>query len=337
MQPPERIAVLKLGAIGDVANTLPFVNRLRRGYPEARISWVIGPLAHSLVEGHEAVDEFVVLDLDGPRAWLRAIPLLRSRAFDLAIDLQRILKSGVLSACTGAPRRIGFDRARAKEWSFVFANERIPPNPSPGVTVEQYLEFADHLGLPAAPVEWKLPLVPWPAAARDGPLVVVNVGASKSANRWYPDRWARVCERLVREEGARVELTGGEQDAPRAAAVVGQCREPLGNRAGRLSLKELAGLCAAADVFVGCDTGPLHVAVAVGTPTVALFGAADAARTGPYGQAAGVVFRPADCSPCRRRSCSVPGHPCMRAIRADDVFEAIRARLHGAGTAAARR
>src|SRR5439155_13620108 len=105
----ERIAVVKLGAIGDVVNSLPFVNRLRAGYPGARITWIIAPLAHRLVEGHRAVDEFLVVDVEHPANWLGIVRELRARRFDLAIDLQRILKSALLTRATGARHRLGFD------------------------------------------------------------------------------------------------------------------------------------------------------------------------------------------------------------------------------------
>jgi len=159
--PPNRIALVKLGAIGDVANTLPLVNRIRRAWPRVHLTWLIAPLAHGLVKGHPAVDRFLVCDLKSWGGLRRALSDVRAAHFDLALDLQRIQKSGWLTLATGAPRRLGFDRARCKELSYVFTNECIAPNPQPGGTVAQYLEFADHLGLPESEPEWRIPLVPW--------------------------------------------------------------------------------------------------------------------------------------------------------------------------------
>ena len=324
--PPQRIVLVKLGAIGDVVNALPFVNRLRRGLPEAHIAWVIAPLAHSLVAGHAAVDEFIVTN---PRRW-RELPglvrKLRRGRFDLAIDLQRIQKSAWITRATGASLRLGFDRARCKELSWLATNDSIPANPRPGVTVDQYLEFADHLALPAAPVEWRLPFEAWQPTqdAASGALVVVNIGASKEANRWLPDRWARLCDRLVSEHGAQVELSGGPEDRPLADELLRSSESALGDRVGCLSLRQTAGLIAAADLFIGCDTGPLHMAVALGTPTVSLFGAADPERTGPWGQTAGIVTHPVPCSPCRKRHCHVQGHPCMTGLEVEVVLDRAR-------------
>lgn len=325
--PAERIAIVKLGAIGDVVNSLPFVNRLRSGYPSARLTWIIGPAAHALVAGHAAVDEFLVFDARRRADWPAFVRTLRAREFELAIDLQRILKSGLVVRASGAPLRLGFDRARCKEASWLFTNRRIPANARPGVTVEQYLEFADYLACPPEDPEWRLPFEPVAAPAAGERRIVVNVGASKPANRWPVEKWARLCERLVTELGASVHLSGGAVDRADTRAVAANARAPLADRAGELSLKQTAGLIRSAALFIGGDTGPLHIAAAVGTPCVALFGAADPARTGPFGPAHAVVRHAVPCSPCRRRTCNVAGHPCMRELDVELVFARARAAL----------
>lgn len=322
--PAERILVVKLGAIGDVVNTLPFVNRLRLGYPRAQITWAIGPASHALIRGQRAVDRFLVFDARERARWRSFLRELRADRFDLAIDLQRILKSGVITRASGAPFRLGFDRARCKESSWLFTNRRIPSRERPGVTLEQYLEFADWLECPPSPVRWDLPDEPFEPAAADERRVVVNVGASKGANRWYAEKWAELATALVHECGATVHLTGGEVDREAVDALVRAASVPLVDHAGRLSLKQTAGLIRSARLFIGCDTGPLHIAAAVGTPCVALFGAADPARTGPYGERTRVVRHVVPCSPCRRRECNVAGHPCMRDLTASAVLAAAR-------------
>lgn len=323
----QNIGIVKLGAIGDVVNSLPFVNRLRDAYPRARLTWVIAPLAHGVVAGHRAVDEFLVVDVKRPGNWTSIVRELRARRFDACIDLQRILKSGALTRASGAPVRVGFDRERCKESSWLFTTHRIPPNPSPGVTVAQYLEFADYLECPATPVSYDLPDVPFAPASSSETRVVVHVGATKSANRWSDASWSRLIARLASELGATVHCTGTRGEADAIERIVRDAGVAAVSHAGRLSLPETAGLIRSSRLFVGGDTGPLHVAVAVGTPVVALFGAADPARTGPFGQRDGVISHPVACSPCRRRECNVDGHPCMRDLSVDLVFERARARL----------
>ena len=326
----ERIAIVRLGAIGDTVNCLPFVDRLRAGLPRARITWVIGPTAHALLEGHPAIDEFLVFEARRPSTWTAFVRELRRRRFDLAIDLQRITKSGLLTRATGAPRRLGFDRARCKERSFVFTNERIAPNPRPGLTVEQYLEFADHLGLPPRELAWNLPFERFVPEDARAPRVVLNLGASRPSKTWYPDHWARLAERLVADLAASVHLSGGREDRAVAEQVTRLARVTVEDHVGKLPLKKTAGLIADADVLVACDTGPLHVAAALGTPCVALFGATDPRRTGPYGARHRVVTHPVACSPCRRRTCNVAGHPCMRDLSPELVLAAVRDALEGA-------
>lgn len=323
----ERIALVKLGALGDVVNSLPFVQRLRAGYPHAEITWIIGPAAHALVAGHPAVDRFLVFDARDRTRWRAFLQELRARHFELVIDLQRILKSGVITRASGAQHRLGFDRARCKEGSWLFTNLELAPNPQPGVTLEQYLEFADFLECPPRPPSWELPFTPFPAPADGRPRVVVNVGATKPANRWYPDRWARVCEALVSECGAEVCLSGGPSDRADVDEVARQCAAPLSDHAGKLALRESVGLIRSARLFIGCDTGPMHIAAAVGTPVLALFGAADPARTGPFGAEHVVLTHPVPCSPCRRRHCNVAGHPCMTGLAEERVIERAKAML----------
>ena len=322
-----RVCIVKLGAIGDVVNSLPFVNRLRDGWPRAHISWCIAPLAHSLVAGHPAVDEFLVLDLHRITRWPGYVRQLRRSRFDLVVDLQRIAKSALIARCTGAPRRLGFDRARSKEWSWVLMTECIAPREATGVTVEQYLEFADYLGLPPSEARWDLPQRPFERGPDCRPMVVINPGASKEANRWAPDRWAELCRRLIASHQARIVIAGGPEDRGLARQLRELAGVPLEDSCGHLSLVESAGLFAAADLFVGGDTGPLHMAVAVGTPTVALFGAADPGRTGPYGQGHGVIRQELPCAPCRKRRCPLAGHPCMSGLEVGRVHAKVSARL----------
>jgi ADP-heptose:LPS heptosyltransferase len=323
----ERIGIVKLGAIGDVVNTLPFVHRLRLGHPAAHVTWIIGPAAHALVEGHAAIDRFLVLDVRARASWPAFLRELRAARLDLAIDLQRILKSGIVTRASGAPLRLGFDRARCKEGSWIFTNHKLAPNPRPGVTVEQYLEFADWLECPPSAPRWDLPYLPFDPPAGERARIVVNVGASKPANRWPTEAWRRLCALLVDELGAEVHLTGGAVDRAVAAEVRSVRPAAIADHAGALSLKGSAGLIRSAQLFVGGDTGPLHVAAAVGTPAVALFGAADPARTGPYGAGHVVVTNPVPCSPCRRRTCNVPGHPCMTGLAPELVLARVRALL----------
>ena len=323
----DRIGLVKLGAIGDVVNTLPFANRLRAGYPRARITWVIAPLSHALLAGHPAVDEFLVFDAKKPSGWPGFVRELRARRLDMAIDLQRLIKSGMITRASGAKTRLGFDRARCKERSHLFTNLRIPPNPNPGVTVAQYLEFADFLQLPPQSPTWNLPFTPFAGTRAGERRVVLNVGASWTSKLWAHENWAELARRLTQELGLAVHLSGGREDRAAADAIRQQAGVPIVSHAGEFTLRETAGLLASAELVVSGDTGPLHMAVALGRPVVALFGAADPRRTAPFGQPDAVVRHAVECSPCRKRVCPVPGHPCMRDLTAETVFARARSVL----------
>ncbi|MEM7515971.1 MAG: glycosyltransferase family 9 protein [Planctomycetota bacterium] len=321
--PPRRIALVKLGAMGDCVNILPFVNRLRAGYREAEIVWIIGREAHSLLKGHPAVDRFVVVDKSKPWSWRAPARELRREGVDLAIDLQRILKSAWLLRCLRARRSLGFDRARSKELSWLGPKEHIAPNAQPGVTVAQYLEFADHLELPDQAPTWNLDVGKVPKFGNpERPRVALNLGASKPANHWPAERWHELAALLIARTDAQVILCGGPTDRAVAVEVAsGLPAKRFENFVGVLSWKDTAAMLGAVNLLIAGDTGPLHVAVAVGTPVLALFGAADPQRTGPFERPGSVFSRPAPCSPCRRKTCNVEGHPCMTQIHPRELCE----------------
>lgn len=323
----QRIGLVKLGAIGDVVNTLPLANRLRAGYPQARITWIIGPGPARLLAGHACVDEFYVLDVRQRSSLWRAWRELRARRFDLVLDLQRLIKSGLIAWASGAPQRLGFDTARSKESSWIFSNQRIAPNPHPGVTVAQYLEFADYLELPQCTPRFDLPFEEYEPAPAGTKRVVLNLGASWRSKLWFEERWAQLATRLTQELGAQVCLCGGPEDASSAARVQALVKVPLINAVGQLSLRGTAGLLRSAHLVISGDTGPLHMAVALGTAVIGLYGAADPRRTAPFGQEHAVIRHPVPCSPCRKRECFVAGQPCMSGIEVENVFQAARARL----------
>lgn len=329
------IGIVRLGSIGDVVNTLPLLNRLRAGYPESHIAWVVEEKAAPLLEGHPSLDSLILFPRNRPRLWPGFVRRLRRAGFDLVLDCQRIIRSGIVTWISGTPHRVGFDRARCKEGSWIFTNHHIPPNDRPGVTLERYLEFADYLQLPPAPVSWNIALDRTDRekalriiGATGSPPVVVNVGASKPENRWPAGHFSALIAVLKHHWKGPLVLTGGAEDRERAATIA---RGPtVQDTSGALSLKELAALLEAAAVVVSCDTGPLHLAVAMGAPVIGLYGPSDPARTGPFGQPDGVIVGRGgpQCRACRRW-CGDPYTPCMRDLSPEIVFQTVEKRLAG--------
>ncbi len=305
---PSRILIVKLGAIGDVVNTLPFLCVLRASFPMAHISWVIERKSLPIIEGHKDLSEVLLF----PRetwvrdAW-RFVQRLRAARFDWVFDLQRILKSALISYAAGARIRFAFDRRRSKEFSWLFPAIRVPPQAAQRHMLDQYLEFARLVHIPADRIEWNISVTPDHEARAahllagiSGRPIVLNLGASKKENLWVPERWAHVGDEVVRRYKIPIVLTGGPQDRIQADKVVSLMTHQPRDLVGKTGLKELACILKKALLVVSCDTGPLHLAVAMGTPVVGLYGPADPVRTGPYGSLEFVVQGPCGMGPMKK-------------------------------------
>lgn len=330
---PERVLVVRLGAIGDVVNALVFATALRRHRPRTHVAWAVHPLARPLVEGHPAVDRVHVWERDGGiRAFAALVREVRAERYDLAVDLQRIAKSALLARLSGAPRVLGFDRARTKELSWLATDERIPAGDPGSHMVEQYLEFGRYLGAPRPSPLHELPpdagADAWAdarvAAMGDAPILL-NLGATKPANRWPPERFGELARRCVEAHRWPVCFIGGPEDGAardRALSAAGE-GAAIHDLVGRTSLLQLAALQARSRLLVSCDTGPMHLATAVGLQVIALFGPADPRRTGPYGAQHRVLRVLPPCAPCNRKHCNQPRHACMEDITPDRVLDAV--------------
>lgn len=287
----DRIAVVMISTVGNAVHTLPVINSIKAHRPGAHLTWIMQPGAAALVRGHPAVDEVVVLERGRGVAGFAALRReLAGRRFDVTLNLQAYLKAGVATALTRAPVRIGYDRARARDLTWMFGTHRLPPRPRAHVQ-DEFLEFLDYLEVPRR-LEWGLEPTDeerrryrslLPDAA--GPLVAMVVGTTKPEKEWPAERYAALADRLAADHGARAVIVGGRsprEEAAAAAIRASAAAAPLDLR--EWDLRRLAYLLSRADVVVTPDTGPLHVAVALGTPTVSLMGYTNPRRYGPYGR-----------------------------------------------------
>ena len=327
---PKKILVVLHGSIGDVTRALPLVNLIRRGFPQATLAWTVEPPSLPLVEHHPAVDEVILFDR--LRWWNQLGPFLRrirTRRFDLVLDLQRHLKSGLISRWTGAPYRLGFHRLNCKEFNWIFNNHHIPAVQNSIPKLNHYLKFAEYLGLASEPVEWRLSLtkreqlgVSRQLEKVRGPFATFFIGSRWESKGWFASQILS-CAKLIQEQhGLKVVLLGSSQDAVLGKEVELLCGQGTTNLVGRTSLKEAMGIIARARVAVGPDTGLMHIAAAVGTPVVSLWGATSPSRTGPYGFEELVIQGKADCSPCYRRHCPI-GRVCMQSIDVKQIMTKI--------------
>ena len=329
---PARVLVVRLGAIGDVVNALVLATALKRHAPRVEIGWAVHGLAAPLVQGHPAVDRVHLWPRSSGLAGFRRMLMeVRERRYGLAIDLQRIAKSAALARLSGAARVLGFDRGRAKEASWLLTGERVAAGDPTAHMVAQYLEFARHLGVPAPQPCFELPADAAAAAraeqivaALGGAPLLLNLGASKPSNRWAPERFGELAALLARRLELPVAFTGGPTDVEAAArARAAAASAAIADFTGATTLLELAELQRRSRLVVSCDTGPMHLAAAVGTPVVALFGPADPRRTGPYGDRHEVVRVPVPCAPCNLRHCKEPRHACMLDLGVEQVADAV--------------
>ncbi|HYJ80999.1 MAG TPA: glycosyltransferase family 9 protein [Longimicrobiaceae bacterium] len=289
MSAPARVAVVMLTAVGDMVHTLPVVRSLRAAWPQARIGWAGQPGPLGLVEPLGAADELLVFDRG---AGVRGFRALRRQAgrepFDLVLVLQSYFKAGLVAALLPAARRIGFDRRRARDLTWLLAGEHLPPRPRAHVQ-DELLEFLDYLGVERR-LEWGLGPTEEERARYAGLLpesdrrtVAFVVGTSKPEKEWPAARYAAVADALHADLGVRTVLVGGKSPRESAAAEAirrAAAHAPLDLR--EWDLRRVASLLDRADVLVSPDTGPLHVGVALGTPTVALMGYTNPKRYGPY-------------------------------------------------------
>ena len=299
---PERVLIVRLGAIGDVVNALVVASAIKEARPDVFVGWAVHDLARPLVDGHPDVDRVHLWPrgggVQGFSGFLRDVRAMR---YGMVIDLQRIFKSAMVARLTRVGRIVGFDRARSKELSWLWTREKIEPRDPGAHMVRQYMEFVEHLGLQTAGPVHKFPHDAEASSWADaevtrigGAPLVVNLGASKPPNRWAPDRFAELAQRLAAEAESPVVLTGGPGDRDIEADVLRHLHNTGGvtSLVGETSLMQLIELLRRSRLFIGCDTGPMHLAAAVRTPVVALFGPADPGRTGPWGFQHRVVCAP---------------------------------------------
>lgn len=288
-----RILICKLTAIGDVIHAMPVACALRDAFPQAHLAWLAEGRAGDLLRGHAALDELVI----APRRWCRSPREvwklrreLRRRRFDVTIDLQGLTKSALAARLSGARRRIGFAGEMGREVSQWLNNELVRVRSEH--VVDRYLELLAPLGLAAENVRFDVPrhradvetvsrwLAEWPLSPR---FALVNPGAGWPSKRWPPERYAAVARHLGISHGVRsVVVWAGAEEHGWAETIVAQSPGHA-VLATETTLAQLAELARRAALFVGSDTGPLHLAAAVGTPCVGLYGPMPAERNGPYG------------------------------------------------------
>lgn len=342
-----RILIVKLGAIGDVVHTLPALAALRRALPEAHLAWVVergGPA--KLLRDNPCLDELIEIDTRGWRKNLTSaatrsaisatLDRLRRPRFDLALDFQGLLKSAMLARLSGAARRIGFERAALREPASAWLlTETVSVDDSDHI-IRKNLSLIAHLGFPVTGAyEFPISLAPEDErfadeqiAQRHGAAAIINAGGGWPTKLWNTAGFAAIADRLWQVYQLRSVVTYGPGEEKLAQSVVAQSKSGAVTLLDS-TLKQFFALAQRAQLFIGGDTGPLHLAAAAGAPIVGIYGPTPARRNGPFAQDDIVIERfDLDCrTDCFRRSCS---HTSCMSIPIETVWQGVAKRMQKA-------
>jgi lipopolysaccharide heptosyltransferase I len=372
------ILIVRLGALGDIVHAIPAAAALRRAHPSARIDWIVDARHRGMVDLVRVLDNVITVEPPAIPGWVRAVRELRSTHYDVALDLQGLMKSAVLARASGARRIIGFSiwhlrekTARpfysevgdlpAEAGSHGVSNGTVPnetrgfrleaedhvihkndtrsvrlqPDPSEDHVIHKNLRLLRTLGVESTTIEF--PLRPVSSVVVDdvrleigeAPFALVNPGAAWPNKRWPPERFGAVTAFLRDVRGMRSLVLWGPGEAPLAHAVV-EASDGAAIVAPPTQLADLVALSRAAALMISGDTGPLHIAAAVGTPIVAIFGPTDPLRNGPFSAGDVVVSRHAACRCHYERRCRRPAW-CLADVGMVEVTAAIQQRLSRAG------
>ena len=336
------LLIIKMSALGDVVMTLPALNALRQRYPQARIDWLVEAPAAGLLEGHPQVNNVLV----SPRHRLKNLiksgrfkeatrlfadfrRTLQEVEYDVVLDLQGLFKSGFQTFLARGRRKVGFDRTREK--SYLFLNEKMPAYDPDRHAALRYLDAAAYLGAEIpAPLPEKYYTPPPEAgsgaktllgSANSGPFVVLNPGAKWLTKRWPVEHWLKLATLLNREDNLSIVITGSKDDQEAARLISQAAGKNAVNLCGQTSLPVLAEILYRSTVMVTADTGPMHLAAAVGAKGLALFGPTRPWRTGPFGGHFEIITPQEGCLGCLKKQC---GRRCLQNIAPEQIYDRLK-------------
>jgi heptosyltransferase I len=331
---PRRICLIKPSALGDIVQTMPVLSVLRRRWPRAHIAWVVNRGLAGVLRGHDELDDVIEFDRSA-RSGRQVLVLagllrrLRRERFDLAIDLQGLLRSGLMARATGAARRVGF--ANAREGAVLAYTDRVSavwemPN------WRRYGLIAQALGCGSELPPARLPIKPEhhdfarrELAGLPRPLLAIHPGAQWETKRWPPGHFAELARLAQQEFGAGIVLVGGPGEGPLCRQIAADLTGPVVDISERTGLLELAAVCAAADVFLSGDTGPMHLAAAAGTPAVSVFTCTSPLQSGPRDNEHLITATGVDCAASFRTRC--PHLSCMNELTPPRVWPKLHVAL----------
>lgn len=329
------ILLIKPSSLGDIVHAMPTCAAIRRAYPKARLTWLVKREWAGLVERIDGVDRVWPVESTF-KGWLSQVSLLRAERFDLVVDLQGLFRSAAIGWLSGSSLLVGF--ANGREGSPWFYSRRVPVPQSEMHAVDRYLLAAKAVGemesgapqfrfrIPQTDYEEVDRLLSRSGIASGTRWIAMNVSARWPTKRWPAASFAEVADRLQQEGYGAVVIIGGSDERADVAAVSAMMKTPATDLAGATTVGLLPALLSRASLLIANDSGPMHIAAAVGTAVVALFGPTSAVRTGPYGVGHDVLSGKVPCSPCFSRTChNMLPLECLRLVSPQQVLAAVRA------------
>lgn len=329
-----RILLIKPSSLGDIVHTFPVVSAIKAQWPASHITWLVKRQWAELAERAEGIDRVWPVDTT-VRSWIRESLALRAERFDIALDLQGLFRSALVARFSGAPLCIGF--ANGREGSPWFYTQRVPVFSRDIHAVDRYLSMAAALGasLPERPrFEFRLleedmaivrKLCYGKGLSVDKPWVAMSIGARWPTKRWPVTSFAAVVDQLHMAHLGPVVMIGSSEERIYTERLRALTKSPFIDLSGEIPLRCLPVLLSKASAMITNDSGPMHIAAALGVPVVAIFGPTSAARTGPYGDGHQVLAGQVSCSPCFSRVCRHdPELECLHLIKPTQVVDVMR-------------
>ena len=331
------ILIIKLRYIGDVLLATPTVRAIKAARPDVRVTMMVNRGTEDVLAGNQDLDEIVVLDKGSLVAQSRLIAGLRSRRFDTVIDLTDGDRSAFLSWVSGAPVRIGFNDEN--RWRGKYYTQVVQPVPGVQHRIDRDLEALKPMGIQAGSKNPQLRLTPEEmnsadqlldqlGVQRSQPIVVLQPGARYWFKAWPPERFAELADQLTSQYGCQVLIGGSRQEDDLAKQIRQMAKSNPAIMAGRTTIKQFAAIAKKSALFVGNDSGAMHIASAVGTPVVALFGPSSPREWGPRGGPVEVLYKEIDCRSCVHPTCSRGEENCMKLIAVHEVVAAAQRLFH---------
>lgn len=341
-EPIKNIGLVRLSAFGDVLLTVPAVRTLQANFPEAKITWIVSPGAYPILKGLSGI-EFIVLEK--PRdlfTYIAAYKKLKPCAFDVLLCMQASFSANILFPLIKAKRRIGFDNARARDAHRLFVKEAVPAGKDH--LLDAFMRFPEMLGCTEKKISWGLDIsqedrdwvnLRWAQElAPEKKTLIINPSCSKPERNWFKERYIQVIQAAKKRWDINILLTGGpaESEKKLAASIEAEVGFPIANWVGKTTPKQLAVTLEKADVLLAPDTGPLHLAGAMGTPVIGLYAVASTGLSGPYFSRHLSIdkFPEAVCKFLKKDPATVPWktrvhtHKAMALITVDDVLEKLQ-------------